>query len=106
MTGSPVSRTPASLISCSARSVVGRATLGGHPEQDTGGQPRAPGVQRGRPYAVVGGDPDDVDAVDLMLAQPLGERRAVVGDALEAAVGRLVLPLLNTASIGARSRFG
>ena len=42
-------------------------------------------------HAVVGGDADDVDFVDVALAEPVRKRRPRFVGALEAAVRRLVL---------------
>ena len=56
-------------------------------------KPFADRVQRGRAHAVVGGDAAHVDVVDVVPPQPVGQRRAVGGAALEAGVGRRVLAL-------------
>ena len=66
---------------------------GGQGEQHAGAEPVADGVERGGPDAVVGGDADDVDVGHAAVAQPLGERDAVLGP-LEARVGGGVLALV------------
>lgn len=63
-------------------------------------------VQRGGPYAVVGGDADDVDLGDLAVAQPLGEAGPVLVGALEPAVRRRVRPFSNTVSIAPEATAG
>jgi hypothetical protein len=47
------------------------------------------GVEGGGADAVVGGDADEVDVGDPVLAQELGQLPTVVGDPLERAVRRL-----------------
>jgi hypothetical protein len=60
---------------------------GGEAEQDAGGEALRGGIHRGGPHAVVRRDPGDVDLVHVAVAEPVRERRAVVVDALEPAVG-------------------
>src|SRR6185437_9798455 len=66
---------------------------GGEPEQDLRAEAGLRRVGRGRADAVVGGEPHDVDLVDVVGAQPVGERRALVIGAFEAAVSGGVLAL-------------
>src|SRR5690349_21192192 len=49
----------------------------GEPEQDLRAEASLRRVGRGRADAVVGGDPHDVDLIDVVGAQPVGERRAL-----------------------------
>ncbi len=53
-------------------------------------KPAAIASRRGGNDAVVGGDADDVDVVDVALAEPVRKRRPRFVGALEAAVRRLV----------------
>src|ERR1700757_2191339 len=66
---------------------------GGKPEQDLRAKAGLRRVGRGRADAVVGGDPHDVDLIDVVGAQPVGERGALVVGAFEAAVSGGVLAL-------------
>ena len=54
-----------------------RRHAGRHVEKDPGGETGVGGVGGGGLHAVVGGDADHIDLVDVALPQPLGEWRAV-----------------------------
>ena len=94
---SPASRARPTGASRRRRAASERGPRGGHAGDRGRAAPlvsNPPGRRPGRcPDAVVGGDPADVDPVDLVVAQPVGEDRAVVGRALETRVGRGVLAL-------------
>ncbi len=64
-----------------------------HRPHQRGVEPRARGVERGRPDAVVGGEAADVDVGHLTRAQPVRQAGAVHRPPLEAGVGRCVLAL-------------
>ena len=74
----------------------------GQVQQHPGGEARFHGIGGRRLHAVVGGDADDVDLVDAALPQPVGQRRAVLVGAFEAAVGRRVLALAENRLDGGR----
>ena len=79
---------------------LGEGSLGGlgsdagaEVEEEASGEAVRHRVQGRGSDAVVGGEAADVDSLDLVLAQPVGQRGAVVILALEAGVRRLVLAL-------------
>ena len=98
--------TPASRISARAALVVSAATPAHRSGSTRVAKPVAHGVERGRAHAVVGGDPAHVDVVDLVGAQPVGQRGAVRRTPLEAGVRRRVLALEEDRVEGLRVEVG
>ena len=70
-----------------------RGHAGAEVEEEAGGEAVGHCIECRGSDAVVGGESADVDSFDVALAQPVGERGAVVVPALEAGVRRLVLAL-------------
>lgn len=75
---------PAQLGDCGARGVGGDAS--GVIEQDLHREARTHSIQCGGLHAVIGRDADDIEVSDVAGLQPGGQRRAVLGRALETAL--------------------